>query len=141
MSTTTNNVTNNGNKNQVVLSWDYMDKENFVHKNSMSCSYEAALAFCEQLKSSPDVTNVFITNGEEKFVTVVCVFSNSTKQYTYLCKKPVKAGSSVLVDTTYGLKIVKAIRSEIKTRSELTKIMPMCNYRYIVGTVYLDKEV
>ena len=99
---------------------------------------KSANNFVVALRNS-GICNIYASSsGESKTVKkhfIVKVSFGSGKLYTYLSKTKVEAGAMVVVWTTDGPTVVSVVESGEMTESELVKICPMNQFKYIKGKV------
>ena len=74
-------------------------------------------------------------NSTNKKHFVVKVTFGSGRLYTYLTKTLVEAGALVVVWTNDGPVVVSVVESGEMTESELRKVCPLSQYKYIKGKV------
>ena len=81
------------------------------------------------------VANIRTKKIIETYRTVSVQFKSNGKLFTYLTKNKVNVGDIVAVRGYNGIELLKVIESKEQSREELEAVLPMNEYKYVIGKV------
>lgn len=81
------------------------------------------------------VANIRTKKIIETYHTVSVQFKPNGKLFTYLTKTKLNVGDIVVVRGYNGIELLKVIESKEQSREELEAVLPMNEYKYVIGKV------
>lgn len=81
------------------------------------------------------VANIRTKKIIETYHTVSVQFKPNGKLFTYLTKSKVDVGDIVAVRGYNGIELLKVVESKEQTREELEAVLPMNEYKYVIGKI------
>lgn len=81
------------------------------------------------------VANIRTRKEEETFHTISVQFKPNGKLFTYLTKTRLNVGDVVAVRGYNGIELLKVAESKEQTREELEAVLPMNEYKYVIGKI------
>ena len=121
---------------EIKVSWTFDGHDSVMVFEDTAAGRAEANEIWLTLRKIEGVTNLYPHPQSQKKRNVVrVVFNLGGKPYTYLCKSKVGVGEKVVVYTFDGPQLVTVIESGELTDSELEKICPLAQFKYLAGKV------